>query len=98
MSSDGLALVEPGFWRQPLESRMAQFAEIREQGAFVPVDYDNPMSGLSERFYAVTRLDEVVEISRRPLDFCSGKGAVSIPDMPEQMLEFYRISLAYRRG
>lgn len=89
MSSDGLALVEPGFWRQPLGSRMAQFAEIREQGAFVPVDYDNPMTGLSERFWAVTRHDEVVEISRRPLDFCSGKGAVSIPDMPEQMLEFF---------
>ncbi len=89
MSSDGLALIDSEFWRQPLTDRMAGFAEIREQGAFVPVEYDNPMSGLSERFYAVTRYDEVVEISRRPLDFCSGKGAVSIPDMPEQMLEFF---------
>ena len=44
---------------------------------------------MTERFYAVTRYDEVVEISRRPQDFCSGKGAVSIPDMPEEALEFF---------
>ena len=37
----------------------------------------------------MTRYDEVVEISRRPLDFCSGKGAVSIPDMPAEALDFF---------
>src|SRR5204863_6497732 len=42
-----------------------------------------------ERFYAVTRFDEVVEISKRPQDFCSGKGEPSIPDMPEEALEFF---------
>ena len=68
---------------------MALFAEIREQGPFVPVEFENPMPGLRERFYAVTRYDEVVEISRRPQDFCSGKGAVSIPDMPAEALEFF---------
>ena len=31
----------------------------------------------------------MVEISRRPQDFCSGKGAVSIPDMPAEALEFF---------
>jgi hypothetical protein len=31
----------------------------------------------------------VLEISRRPLDFCSGRGAVSIPDMPEAAMEFF---------
>jgi cytochrome P450 len=82
-------LRDPAFWNQPLEDRMRQFAEIREEGAFVPVEFDNPMTMQTERFDAVTRYDEVVDISKRPLEFCSGKGAVSIPDMPEEALEFF---------
>jgi methyl-branched lipid omega-hydroxylase len=82
-------LATPSFWRQPLQERMAQLAEIREQGPFVPVEFDNPLTQARERFYAVTRYDEVVEISRRPKDFCSGQGAVSIPDMPAEALEFF---------
>ncbi|MDZ7674056.1 MAG: cytochrome P450 [Acidimicrobiales bacterium] len=82
-------LADPMFWRQPLEDRMAQFAEIREEGPFVPVEFDNMLTGESERFYAVTRYDEIVDISRRPEEFCSGQGAVSIPDMPEEALEFF---------
>jgi methyl-branched lipid omega-hydroxylase len=82
-------LAQPSFWSLPLAERMARFAEIREQDAFVPVEYDNPMTEERERFYAVTRYDEVVEISRRPQDFCSGRGAVSIPDMPTEALDFF---------
>jgi methyl-branched lipid omega-hydroxylase len=82
-------LSEPSFWALPLQERMAKFAEIREQGPFVPVEFDNPMTEERERFYAVTRFDEVVEISRRAADFCSGKGAVSIPDMPAEALDFF---------
>ncbi len=82
-------LAQPEFWHQPLQDRMAQFAEIREQGAFVPVEFDNMLTGERERFYAVTRYDEIVDISRRPEEFCSGKGAVSIPDMPTEMLDFF---------
>ncbi len=82
-------LVEPSFWTLPLAERMAQFAEIREQGPFVLGEFDNPLTGERERFWAVTRFDEIVEISRRPLDFCSGKGAVSIPDMPSEALDFF---------
>src|SRR5215207_1314476 len=47
------------------------------------------MTGLTEAFWVTTRYAEVVEISRRPEDFCSGRGAVSIPDMQEEMLEFF---------
>jgi cytochrome P450 len=47
------------------------------------------MTMQTERFDAVTRYDEVVDISKRPLEFCSGRGAVSIPDMPEEALEFF---------
>jgi cytochrome P450 len=82
-------LIEPGFWTQPLADRMAQFAEIRERAAFERVGYENMLTGEHEEFYAATRYDDVVEISRRPKDFCSGKGAVSIPDMPEEALDFF---------
>jgi cytochrome P450 len=82
-------LIEPGFWSMPLEDRMARFAELREISAFLPVTIDLPMLGLSERFFVATRYAEVVEISRRPEDFCSGRGAVSIPDLPAEALEFF---------
>lgn len=80
---------EPTFWHLPLHERMQQFAELREQGPFLPVEVANPLTGLQDHFFAVTRYDEVVEISRRPQDFCSGEGAVSIPDMPAEALEFF---------
>lgn len=88
-SSINSPLVMPSFWTLPLHERMAQFAEIREEGPFVPVEFENVLSGQRERFFAVTRYAEVVEISRRPLDFCSGKGATSIPDMPAEANEFF---------
>jgi cytochrome P450 len=82
-------LVDPQFWRMPLEERMARFAELREIDAFLPASFENPMSGLTEKFWVTTRFAELVEISRRPEDFCSGRGAVSIPDMPAEALEFF---------
>ena len=82
-------LIEPGFWHQPLADRMATFAELREQGPFHAATWHNPQTEEDETFYAVTRYDELVDISRRPADFCSGKGAVSIPDMPTEALDFF---------
>jgi cytochrome P450 len=82
-------LIQPGFWSLPLAERMRRFAEIREEGPFHRVTFENPLSLQTESFDAVTRYDEVVEISKRPQDFCSGRGAVSIPDMPEEALEFF---------
>lgn len=82
-------LAQPSFWQLPLSERMAEFAEIREEGAFVPLEVLNPLSGANDPFFAVTRYDEVVEISRRPQEFCSGEGAVSIQDMPVEALEFF---------
>jgi cytochrome P450 len=82
-------LVDPGFWTQPLADRMARLAELREVGPFEHVTYLNPMTEQEEAFDVALRYADVVEISRRPKDFCSGKGAVSIPDMPEEALEFF---------
>jgi cytochrome P450 len=82
-------LVDQTFWRLPLAERMARFAELREVAPFVPASYENPLVGLKMSFHVAIRYAEVVEISRRPQDFCSGKGAISIPDMPAEAMEFF---------
>ncbi len=89
MTGTGPSLAEAAFWRRPLAERMADFAVFREEGPFHEAATLNPLTGESERFHAVTRYAEVLEISRRPLDFCSGRGSVSIVDMPAEALEFF---------
>jgi cytochrome P450 len=84
-----LSITNPQFWHQSLTDRMAHFAELRAEGPFTKSTVSNPLSGLDDTFYAVTRYAEVVEISRRPLDFCSGKGSIAIGDMPEEAMEFF---------
>jgi len=68
---------------------MAEFIDIREAAAFTPGSAENMLTGEPEPFYAVTRYAEVMEISKRPKEFCSGQGAVSIQDMPAEALEFF---------
>ena len=38
-------LAQPSFWQLPLAERMALFADIREEGPFIPVVIENPMLG-----------------------------------------------------
>ena len=68
---------------------MAEFIELREAGPFTSVSFENLMSGETEHLQVATLYAEVVEISKRPKEFCSGKGAVSIPDMPAEALDFF---------
>ncbi|MGB0113527.1 MAG: cytochrome P450 [Ilumatobacteraceae bacterium] len=82
-------LISAEFWRQPLSDRMAEFIPMREASPFVEASFVNEMTGTTERFWATTRYAEVMEITKRPKDFCSGKGAVSIPDLPPEALEFF---------
>src|SRR6476620_10928984 len=89
MSTVTPRLIDPGFWQLPLDDRMAHFAELREDDPFASLGFDNPLTGETETFHAVTRFADVVEISRRPEDFCSGRGGVSIPDMPAEALDFF---------
>ncbi len=83
------SITDPEFWQQPLSDRMAQFAILREQGPFLRLTIPDFGTGQEEAFFAVTRYNEVVEISRRPLDFCSGKGSTSIVDLPLEAMEFF---------
>ena len=82
-------LIEPSFWMQPLEDRMRELVDIREPGPFAEVPFHNELTGEDERFYAVTRYDEVVAISKDAEEFCSAQGAISILDLPPEALEFF---------
>ena len=78
------------FWERPLEERQAVFTGLRQQPGF-PF-YEEPIMELLPQgpgYYAVTRHADIDVISRDPERFCSGKGAVSILDMPEDLQEFY---------
>ena len=86
---DVQSIADPEFWQQPLRDRMAQFAILREQAPFLRVTFPDPLTEEDDAFFAVTRYDEVVEISKRPLDFCSGKGSTSIADLPIEAMEFF---------
>ena len=82
-------LTEPSFWKQPMAARMNEMIDIRESGPFSEASFLNEMTGQTETFHAVTRYAEIVDISKRPKEFCSGQGAVSIADLPAEALEFF---------
>ena len=79
---------EAAFWRRPLDERMADFALLREEGPFVPVELPG-MFGGGVQFQAVLQHAELVHISTHPQLFCSGRGSISIQDMPAEALEYF---------
>jgi len=87
--SERRALGHPEFWWRPIEDRMADFAAMSEISPFTKASVQNPLSGMQDDYYAVTRFAELTEVSRRSRDFCSGQGSTSIPDMPAEALEFF---------
>jgi cytochrome P450 len=87
---ENVDLSDQEFWARPLAEREAVFTALRAQPGF-PF-FQEPEVPFVEKgpgFYAVTRQADIDEISRDPERFCSGKGAVSIVDMPEDLQEFY---------
>ena len=82
-------LIEPSFWTQPLNDRMQEMIAIRASGPFSEVEFVNDMTGEEERFFAVTRFDEIVQISKNAKEFSSAQGAISIVDLPPEALEFF---------
>lgn len=80
------------FWREPLSVREAAFEQLRNLPTF-PF-YEEPdvlVEGVVKGpgYYAITRHADILEISRQPELYCSGKGATSITDMPEFMLDYF---------
>ncbi|MFI0407958.1 cytochrome P450 [Actinomadura sp. 3N508] len=78
------------FWRRPHEHRREAFKTLRRQPELVRFEEpDVVFVPQGPGYYAVTRYADLVEASRRPEDFCSGKGATSIWDMPGDLHEYF---------
>lgn len=78
------------FWERPLKEREDVFTALRHVAGF-PF-YEEPAVPFIEKgpgYRIVTRHADIDHISRDPERFCSGRGAVSIADMPEDLQEFY---------
>lgn len=92
LAVDDINLSELEFWTLPPEEREGAFKTLREER---PLPHFEDPEGMPEwiprgtGYYAVTRHADILECSRQPELFCSGKGATSIPDMPEPMLDFF---------
>ncbi|HET8929236.1 MAG TPA: cytochrome P450 [Acidimicrobiales bacterium] len=82
-------IASPALWALPLNERLRLLGELREAAPFTRATSPNQLTGVPDEFFAVTRHAEVIEISRRAADFCSGRGATNIPDMPAEALEYF---------
>ena len=90
MTVAGVDLSDNTFWGLPLADRAAAFAQLRAQGRpqFF-AEPEIPFSEVGPGYYALVRHADIVEASRHPDAFCSGKGATSIPDLPVEFNEYF---------
>jgi cytochrome P450 len=87
---DGIDLTDWDFWARPLAERHTAFASLRALPA--PAFFEEPDITIVPQgpgYYALVTYADVIEASRRPADFCSGQGAINIPDMPADMNEYF---------
>ncbi|MDL5159256.1 cytochrome P450 [Actinomycetospora termitidis] len=78
------------FWELGWKERYAAFAELRAtDGLPWYAEPEFPGFPPGNGFRVVTRHADVEEVSRNPDRFCSGKGAVSILDLPAEAHEFF---------
>lgn len=87
---ESIDLSDKQFWARPPQERYAAFATLRREQPFA--FFAEPEFPYTERgpgYYAVVRHADVDAISSQPALFCSGEGAVSIADLPEELREFY---------
>ncbi|MGY1592747.1 cytochrome P450 [Geodermatophilus sp. SYSU D00708] len=87
---DALDLSDRDWWLRPPAERYAAFAALRRERPFAfYAEPEIPMLPAGPGYWAVTRYADVEAISSQPAVFCSGRGAVSIQDIPADLNEFY---------
>jgi methyl-branched lipid omega-hydroxylase len=83
-------LTDWAFWARPLSERHEAFRTLRQMPR--PAFFREPEQTIMPTgpgYYALVRHADIVEASRRPQDFCSGKGAINITDMPPDLNEYF---------
>ena len=92
---DQIDLSDLDFWALPWATRDGAFLTLRRERPIARFDEPDlrDRSALAPPpgpgYWAVTRHADVAEVSRHPEVFRSGQGAVSIPDLPEEMVEYF---------
>ena len=95
LNVEDIDLSDLEFWERPWTEREGAFALLRRERplAFFEEPDGTELSALAPPpgpgYRAVTRHADVVEISRHPETYCSARGAVSIPDLPPEMVEYF---------
>jgi cytochrome P450 len=89
MALDQIDLSDIEFWARPWAEREEAFAALRAQS---PIRFfeepEIPMLPTGPGYWALTRHADVLEASKQPDKFQSGKGT-NIGDMPPDFLEFF---------
>ncbi len=92
---DDIDLSDLAFWERPWSEREGAFLRLRNERplAFFEEPDATETSDLAPPpgpgYRAVTRHADVSEVSRHPEIYCSGRGAVSILDLPPEMVEYF---------
>jgi cytochrome P450 len=91
-SVDAIDLSDVEFWNRPAPEREAAFAALRRHR---PISFHKefePPPGMpmprGPGYWALTKHRDILEVSRTPEVFCSGRGT-NIPDLPEAFTEFF---------
>ena len=91
---DQINLSDLDFWRRPWSEREEAFATLRAERPIAFFDEPAIENTAVEfppgpGYYALTRHRDVATASRHPEVFTSGPGAVSILDLPPEMVEYF---------
>jgi cytochrome P450 len=94
LSLDEINLSDLAFWVRPWEEREGAFETLRrERSMSFHEEPELPESSIpiprGPGYWAVTRHADILEASRNPEIYCSGKGATGISDLPPMFLEFF---------
>ncbi|GAA4220106.1 cytochrome P450 [Streptosporangium album] len=90
VSLSDIDLSDITFWERPMAEREAAFALLRAQTA--PVRFAEPEISFAPPgpgYYAVVRHADIVEASRNPEVFSSGRGSTSIQDLGSEFGEYF---------
>ncbi|MFZ0249832.1 MAG: cytochrome P450, partial [Acidimicrobiales bacterium] len=95
LTPDEINLSDTEFWARPWDEREGAFQTLRRERPMPFYEEPEIPEALSyvipkgKGYYALTRHAHIAEASRHPEIFQSGRGATSIVDMPEEMLDFF---------